>query len=312
MSDLKEPWLVAAWPGMGQVGITAAFYLLSKLRMHQISEFRARDLFELEDAEIKNGILRAARLPRSRLFLWQNPRGRHDVIVFIGEAQPPTGKLALCSRLVDSGRQLGAQRVLTFASITTEMEPRGASRVFGVATGPSGIEELRKSRVEVLEEGRITGLNGVFLAAAAEAGLPGIGLLGEMPAIAPQVPFPNASAAVLRAFARLAGIDLDLDDLEAYGSSMQEQLGRVYDEVREAVNQLRQETKPAAPEPERAEAEPELSQEDFGRIERLFTQAELDRAKAFELKRELDRLGVFSRYEDRFLDIFEKKNRPEG
>lgn len=305
MSELRSPWLVAAWPGMGQVGITAAFYLLSKLRMHQISEFRARDLFELEDAEIRHGILRAARLPRSRLFLWQNPSGSHDVIVFIGEAQPPTGKLALCSRLVDSVKQLGARRVLTFASITTEMEPRGGSRVFGVATGSSGIEELRRSKVEVLDEGRISGLNGVFLAAAAEAGLPGIGLLGEMPAIAPHVPFPNASAAVLRAFIRLAGIELDLADLEAYGSSMQEQLGRVYDEVREAVSQLRQEAKPATPE--RTEPEPELSQEDFRHIERLFTEAELDRAKAFELKRELDRLGAFARYEDRFLDLFEKK-----
>jgi hypothetical protein len=40
------------------------------------------------------------------------------------------------------------------------------------------------------------------------------------------------------------------------------------------------------------------------RIEELFTRAAGDRSKAFELKGELDRLGLFKQYEDRFLDLF--------
>ncbi len=31
-----------------------------------------------------------------------------------------------------------------------------------------------------------------------------------------------------------------------------------------------------------------------------------DRTKAYELKRELDRLGLYREYEDRFLDLFKK------
>jgi hypothetical protein len=42
------------------------------------------------------------------------------------------------------------------------------------------------------------------------------------------------------------------------------------------------------------------------RIESLFTAATEDQAKAFALKEELDRLGVFKQYEDRFLDLFRK------
>jgi hypothetical protein len=45
---------------------------------------------------------------------------------------------------------------------------------------------------------------------------------------------------------------------------------------------------------------------DQQRIERLFEQAGKDRSKAFELKQELDRLGVFKDYEDRFLDLFKE------
>jgi hypothetical protein len=38
----------------------------------------------------------------------------------------------------------------------------------------------------------------------------------------------------------------------------------------------------------------------------LFDAARQDRAKAFELKQELDRLGRFAEYEDRFLDLFKR------
>ena len=51
----------------------------------------------------------------------------------------------------------------------------------------------------------------------------------------------------------------------------------------------------------------ELSGEDRQRIERLFEQAKLDRSSAYELKRELDRLEVYREYEDRFLDLFKKR-----
>jgi hypothetical protein len=41
-------------------------------------------------------------------------------------------------------------------------------------------------------------------------------------------------------------------------------------------------------------------------LERLFEQAARDRSKAFGLTHELDRVGVFKEYEDRFLDLFKK------
>jgi hypothetical protein len=47
---------------------------------------------------------------------------------------------------------------------------------------------------------------------------------------------------------------------------------------------------------------------DRERIETLFIASAADRSKAYELKRELDRLGVFAEYEDHFLDLFKKKS----
>lgn len=308
MPENNERWLVAAWPGLGQVAATAAVYLLSKLPMHQVAEFSARDLFELEQVEVHGGILRAARLPRSRLFLWRNPVPGKDIVVFLGEAQPPIGKLALCARLVSAARGLGVTRVFTFAASVTDMEPAAPSRVFGVASDEERLAELRRRGVAIHAEGRIGGLNGVLLAAAGEAGLPAVGLLGEMPALAAQVPYASASAAVLRAFTELVGVPLDLSDLEDYGRSVQAELARLYDQVRKALRgQAGQEAaaeglgEPRA-EPARDDA---LADEDARRVEALFAAARRDRAKAFELKKELDRLGRFREYEDRFLDLFE-------
>lgn len=296
MARLRQSWLVAAWPGMGQVGVTAAYYLMSKLSMHQVAEFPARDLFELEDVEIHSGIIRAAQLPRSRLFVWEDPERIADIVVFIGEAQPPTGKLELCKRLVELARGLGLERVLTFAAMATGGEPAASRwRVLGAATNPEGLDELQRHDVSILREGRIGGLNGVLLAAAAEAGLPGIALLGEMPGLVPQLPFPSASAAVLRAFNDLSGIPLDLRELEDYGSSMQDQLKSVYEEVRHA---LEPEPPPGPPPPEPVPGEA------MERIEKLFEAARQDRRRAFDLKRELDKHGLFARFEDRFLELF--------
>lgn len=308
----RERWLVAGWPGMGQVAVTAAVYLMSKLKMRQVGEFEARDLFELEAADVEDGLVTAAALPRSRLFLAERAAPDRDVAVFIGEAQPPAGKLALCNRLLRAARGLRVTRVFCLAAWAAEMEPTGRSRVHGAATQPALLQELRRLEVTVLKSGRVAGLNGVLLAAAAEAGVPGVGLLGEVPALAPAIPYPTASSAVLSVFAAMAGMPLDLEPLDAYGREMQLELAEVYRRALNAMNASPAESEagaapPGAPRP--PEPEPELTPEgleaeDAARVDALFAAAREDRARAFDLKRELDRLGVFRAFEDRFLALF--------
>jgi proteasome assembly chaperone (PAC2) family protein len=87
---LNHPWLVAVWPGMGHVAISAGYYLMSKLDMHLFAEFSAEELFDVEHIEVKDGLILPTRLPRSRFFLWTDPQQTHDIVVFIGEAQPRT------------------------------------------------------------------------------------------------------------------------------------------------------------------------------------------------------------------------------
>jgi len=302
--QLNHPWLVAVWPGMGHVALNAGVYLLAKLGMSLIAEFEASDLFDVDHVEVKEGIIQAGKRPRNRLFVWTDPKKKHDLVVFLGEAQPPIGKYAFCRQLTAHARQLGVERVFTFAAMATQMHPEHSSRIFGAATDQETLEELKRLELEILEDGNIGGLNGVLLGAAAEDGLRGACLLGEMPHIFSQLPFPKASLVILEVFTASAGIDLDLTELSDQAKAMEQQLGELLARVEQTYGQqypVEEETYgPGAAEEER------VSSADRQRIEELFQQAVKDRSKAFELKQELDRLGVFKEYEDRFLDLFKK------
>lgn len=301
---LNHPWLVAVWPGMGNVALSAGYYLLAKLGMHVIAEYEAAELFDVDHVEVKEGIIQPGRRPRNRFFVWPDQAQKHDVVVFLGEAQPPIGKYLFCRKLIEYARELGVERVFTFAAMATQMHPEHPSRVFAAATDAETLGELQRLELEVLEDGHIGGLNGVLLGAAAEGGLRGACLLGEMPHLFAQLPFPKASLAILEVFRTIAGIEIDFAELAEQARAMEEQLGDLLARVERAYG-----AEPSAEEEEEYSPAPEeerLRAADTRRIEELFEQAQKDRAKAFELKQELDRLGVFKDYEDRFLDLFKK------
>ena len=152
----------------------------------------------------------------------------------------------------------------------------------------------------------IGGLNGVLLGAAAETGLRGACLLGEMPHVFNQLPIPKASLAILEVFLTITSIELDLKELSEQAQVMEQQLGELLARIEKTYG-AQASTEEEGCKPESAEEE-QLNSEQQERIEGLFTQAEKDRSKAFELKQELDHLGVFKDYEDRFLDLFKKTN----
>src|SRR5690606_24367008 len=129
--------------------------------------------------EVRKGIIHPGRKPRNRFFAWKAPEGQHDLVLFLGEAQPPIGRSAFCRHLISFARNLGVERVFTFAAMATSMRPENRARTFVAATDIALVREMQQlEQVEVLETGQISGLNGVLLGAAAESGLSGTCLLG--------------------------------------------------------------------------------------------------------------------------------------
>lgn len=304
---LNRPWLVAVWPGMGHVALSAGYYMLSKLAMHELAEFPANELFDVDFAAVQQGRILPTQRPRSRFFVWKNDDAEHDIVLFIGEAQPPLGKYAFCQRMIEFARDLGVERVITFAAMASGMRPDQESRVFAAGTDAELVAELDQTSLHLLDEGQIVGLNGVLLGAAADKGMQGICLLGEMPQIFSQFPFPKASLAVLRAFAEMAEFSLDVTEL-------QEQAEASETALLEFITNLQQRLEPQDRDDEFVPTPTEegLPNDQIEQIEILFREASQDRSKAYELKRELDRLEVFDEYEDRFLDLFKKSDEEDA
>lgn len=302
MIEERKLWLVAVWPGMGQVAVSAGYYLMSKLGMRALAEVAARELFDVEHIEVKAGLIRPGKLPRNQFFIGKDPAGQRDIIVFIGESQPPLGKYSFCQKILDFAQKSGVEQIFTFAAMVTNMHPQRQPRVFAAATSEELLASIAGQGIEVLEEGQISGLNGILLGAAVEAEFRGLCLLGEMPHMFGGHPFPAAPLAILRKFSQLGGFELDLSELEAEVQSMNERLGEL---LAHAEQNLR--NGGADEEPEEfgvSAAERKLTSKQEREIEDLFRQAQANKAKAYELKQLLDRQGVFADYEDRFLDLF--------
>ena len=308
MKRVSNSRLVAVWPGIGQVALTAGFYLMSKLRMHEEKPPKTTDLFDLDHLDVDRGLAKVGPLPEDHLFACQDLRSQMRLSVMIGEAQPMSHGLEYCRRILDRAQKLGVTQVITFAAVAADSHPRDPSRVLGVATQVEGLDSLRRHGIETLEAGQILGMNGLFLAAAAERGISGLCLMGLMPALAASIPYPKASYAVLSAFSRLVEVDLDLEELEEYGQIISQKLTTGLDRLKEVLQGSPDEPEfePDAGDP--GDDAPSFGPEERRQIEALFEQAALDPAKAFELKRELDRLRVFKTYENRFLDLFRSRH----
>src|SRR5262252_8749342 len=132
--------------------------------------------------------------------------------------------------------------------MATQMHPEHRARIFGAATDRESLEELKRLELQILEDGQIGGLNGVLLGAAAEEGLRGACLLGEMPHIFSQLPFPKASMAILDAFSAIAGIELDLTELGEQAKAMDEKLGELFERLEQSYTQQQPDEEPRGPE----------------------------------------------------------------
>lgn len=311
MEKLKEPWLVAAWPGMGLVGHLAADHLVRALGAKPMAEIAAGDHFDPAKIEVREGLLVPMPDPRTVLSLARGSAGARDLVVLQAQRQPNSGVRAFCDKVIGFAQEIGVVRTFTFAAMALPTAPDAPSRVFTVATEAALAAELKGFGLELLREGEIGGMNGVLLAAAAQRGIPGACLLGEFPFFASGIPNPKASASVLRAFAKIAGLEIDLTELDAQAVEVEKQLMTHIQRLEEIARSQAAASAGGEKEEPSAEwpappSEETLSPEDKSRLESMFRAAQADHSKAIALKAELDRLDVFRRYEDRFLDLFKR------
>src|SRR3989338_6320791 len=119
---LKNPYLVCAWPGMGEVAFKATTYLIGQIKAEEFAEIPPEDFFYSTGSIVKEGILNVPEFPYGKFYYWKNPATkigatnigasansygaggkseRHDLIIFISNAQPDLAKADdYCKRII--------------------------------------------------------------------------------------------------------------------------------------------------------------------------------------------------------------------
>lgn len=316
----QRPYLLAAWPGMGNVAVIAAGYLARKLGMEPTGAIPLIDTFDLNHVDVRSGVVERPHLPRGLLFRTPTDYAGRPLIVYLGEAQPSRQGYSFVHGLLDRLREENLERVFTFASLASQLHPTDDSKVYAAVTTKNILDDLEGHGVGPTSDGQIGGLNGLLLGAAAEREIDGACLLAEFPFYAMNIPNYKAARSVLGSFCDVAGIDLDFDELDKLAEAGEQALVHMLEQLQEAhggaddedeedfAASLREETGEPAPPPRRREERraSDLPPAARAKIEQLFKDAEEDRRLAFELKAELDRQGVFAAFEDRFLDLFKR------
>jgi len=311
---LKKPYLVVAWPGMGDVAFKAANYLVEHLKAEELASIEAEGFFYLTGSLIASGILETPQLPESKFYFWRNKAGKNDLIIFLSNAQPDLSKADKYSQeILTLAKKFQVEVVVSFASMPQATDHMQDSAVWFAATDRKIKESLEKYNFRALEEGQISGMNGLFLGMAKKAGLKGFCLLGDIPLYTIQIENPKASAAVLEALGKILNIVIDVRPLKEQALTMENEINKLLDFLKLGT--------PGQSGPI-GEEEVELIKKTLSqltklpgsvkeKIEKLFEESKSNITKANELKAELDKWNVYKDYEDRFLDLF-RKNQDKG
>jgi proteasome assembly chaperone (PAC2) family protein len=304
---LRKPYMIVAWPGMGEVAFKAANYLVEKLKAEEFADIPAEEFFYLTGSVIKDGVLSVPELPSGKFYFWKNKTSRNDLIIFISNAQPDLAKAEEYSkRILYVAKLFKIDTLVGFASMPLPIDHTQDPAVWFVATHSEVRESLKKYHLNMLNEGQVSGMNGLFLGVAKQEGFKGFCLLGEIPLYTIQIENPRAAQAVLTVFSRIYDIKIDFSGLVEQAHAVEAEINKLMDYLKTGT--------PGQPTPineeEIEKIKKALSQltklpvSVKDRIEKLFAEATSDLKKAHELKAELDKWNVYKDYEDRFLDLF--------
>jgi uncharacterized protein (TIGR00162 family) len=217
--SLRNPTLIAAWPGMGMLAKMSADYLIQQLDAKQFAEICSPS----NDIYFKDGIGELSQYKHR--FYYCNGK-QSDLIVCSGEIQPQSlSELQeLANQVLDVAEEFGAKRVYTFAAVPNPRDVK--PRVFGVVNKPELREFLRKNGVQLVSgDGRITGLNGLLIGIAHKRKIEGICLLCEIRYL--DIPQPRSTQTVLNTLTNILGIEIDLSELERQAEEMEQKIEKI-------------------------------------------------------------------------------------
>lgn len=311
---LKNAIFIAAWPGMGEVAYRTVLFLREVMGFKMFAKIESSDFFKPAAVFVEKGVVSLPSMPAG-FFYYLKRKNLPDLILFLGEAQPPLERAEeFSAAVIDFAKKYKAKYIVTFAAKPEAIDHKNDSLVWIAATNNDVLKEFDEFKLKILTEGQISGLNGIILGVAKNKGLKGVCLLGEIPFYTVQIENPKASMNVLKVLNNYLNLKLNLAPLVDRAKFIEEEIDKL-------IGYLKGESTMPESMPLNDEdidkikkdlaAYTKLPQSAREKIDAMIKEAQQDITFASKLKEELDRWNVYKEYEDRFLDLFKKKNKKE-
>ncbi len=303
----KNPILIACWPGMGEVSLRAGLFLKDTLGFKNLAYIKNSGLFYPTGIIVNQGIIDLPEIREGEFYYLKTKN--QDIILFLADVQPPLEKGYMMSqKIVEFAKSLKVKTIFTFAAMPAPIEHNQPNPVWIASTSKNLLAGFNTTNAKPLNEGQISGLNGLLVGVAKENNINGVCLLSEIPLYTIQIENPAASKAILEVCLKYLKINTNL-------SVFDEKAAYINKEIDKLIGYLKG---------EKPDAEAPLSEDDIEkikkelssltqiplsietRIEELFKQARTNPKISSELKKLLDDWGLYKKYEDRFLDLFRK------
>ncbi len=115
--ELRNPYMITAWPGMGNVALKAATYLREKLRAEEFGIINPAGIFQSNIVYIRNNLIEPIKLPENKFYYKKNEALENDIIFFVGDAQPLSGKeYEFADMVLDVAERFKVKTVYSFAA----------------------------------------------------------------------------------------------------------------------------------------------------------------------------------------------------
>jgi hypothetical protein len=297
----SPPVMLAAWQGMGNVGLITMDYLRRKTEARPFAEIDMSHFLTPDSIVVKDGIAQFPDIPSSTFYYVQNP----NIIFFESNAQVGGREgITIIKTILEMASQFQVKRIYTSAAFAQPMSFQTESQVLVACNNESLLHYMREYGVGPMPDGFIAGLNGLLLGVAATRQVEAACILGTIPSYATALSYPKASIGILKVLTQIFNLSVDLTDLETASTEMDQQLGAIEDRIREFFPAMAENNEEAS-----GVDQEEVPKYIMDKIEQLFDRVTKDRSVAAELKAELVRWNLYELYEKRFLDLFKNEDK---
>jgi uncharacterized protein len=205
---LRSTILICGFPGSGYVGKLAIDHLINELESIHLADIYSTSF--PPQVLIKN--TGTVELMKNMLYYVKDTGSKHDFLFLTGDAQPVSSKVEylLGEEIIKIAKNFDVIQIITLGAYITGMFV-DTPRIFGVATDDDGLKLLNSFSISKIDNGSISGMNGILLGIGKINSLNGISLLGETSGY---VIDANASKFILQKLIAIVGLNISMEDLD--------------------------------------------------------------------------------------------------